>query len=273
MVQVDSQRRRAAQLRPRPGTYPDDPDRPTITIGEPSRAKTLSLGCDRCPVGGSAAAGSPSQARRSTAYGGNARCAEHPALQGPHGLHRRMRGVAAQLRQQIADQPASNSGEAAFQFGNARVSLATPWKSRNIHDTSLPAGGDGCPPGRWHRSYWVSWPPPLPAAASDLWRWTVSQSVVPALDATAGTGLSGADRATSRPSPRVRVVAESLGGGTEFRLAGTLSVLSEEYDYEPRVSESWVQISILHLMLRRDRSDKEHQGPASNYPKPSRKAA
>ena len=53
---------------------------------------------------------------------------------------------------------------------------------------------------------------------------------------------------------------------------GRYRQLSKEYDYIPKVGESWVQVSALHLMLRRYRPDKEHQQPAFKYPKPSRKA-
>jgi len=54
---------------------------------------------------------------------------------------------------------------------------------------------------------------------------------------------------------------------------GRYRQLSKEYDYEPKVSESWVQVSALHLMLRRYRPDKENPQPAFKYPKPARKAA
>ncbi len=58
-----------------------------------------------------------------------------------------------------------------------------------------------------------------------------------------------------------------------FAWLGRYRQLSKEYDYEPSVSEGWVQVSALHLLLRRYRPDKEHQQPAFKYPKPSRKAA
>ena len=54
---------------------------------------------------------------------------------------------------------------------------------------------------------------------------------------------------------------------------GRYRQLSKEYDYEPKVSESWVQVSALHLMLRRYRPDQEHRQPAFMYPKPREKAA
>jgi putative transposase len=54
---------------------------------------------------------------------------------------------------------------------------------------------------------------------------------------------------------------------------GRYRQLSKEYDYEPKVSESWVQLSALHLMLRRYKPDKEHQQPAFKHPKRRRKAA
>jgi len=54
---------------------------------------------------------------------------------------------------------------------------------------------------------------------------------------------------------------------------GRYRQLSKEYDYEPKVSESWVQVSALHLMLRRFRPDKERQQPPFKYPKPVPKAA
>lgn len=57
-----------------------------------------------------------------------------------------------------------------------------------------------------------------------------------------------------------------------FAWLGRYRQLSKEYDYEPKVSESWVQVSALHLMLRRYRPDKEHQQPVFKYPKPCKKA-
>jgi putative transposase len=54
---------------------------------------------------------------------------------------------------------------------------------------------------------------------------------------------------------------------------GRYRQLSKEYDYEPTVSESWVQVSALHLMLRRYRPDQERQQPAFKHPKPARKVA
>ena len=61
----------------------------------------------------------------------------------------------------------------------------------------------------------------------------------------------------------------------ERRLAwlGRYRQLSKGYDYEPRVSEGWVQVSALHSMLRRYRPDKEHQQPEFKYAKSSRRAA
>jgi transposase len=53
---------------------------------------------------------------------------------------------------------------------------------------------------------------------------------------------------------------------------GRYRQLSKEYDYIPKVSESWVQVSALHLTVRRYRPDKDHQQPAFKYPKPRRKA-
>jgi putative transposase len=67
--------------------------------------------------------------------------------------------------------------------------------------------------------------------------------------------------------PKRWVVERSLAWLGRYRQ------LSKEYDYEPKVSESWVQLSALHLMVRRYRPDKEHQQPAFKYPKPPRKAA
>ena len=46
---------------------------------------------------------------------------------------------------------------------------------------------------------------------------------------------------------------------------GRYRQLSKEYDYEPRVSASWVQVSALHLMVRRYRPDKEHPQPAFKW--------
>ena len=58
-----------------------------------------------------------------------------------------------------------------------------------------------------------------------------------------------------------------------FAWLGRYRQLSKEYDYEPTVSEGWVQVSALHLMLRRYRPDKEHQQPPFKHSKPARKAA
>jgi putative transposase len=57
-----------------------------------------------------------------------------------------------------------------------------------------------------------------------------------------------------------------------FAWLGRYRQLSKEYDYEPKVSASWVQVSALHQMLRRRRPDGERQGPMFKYPKPRRKA-
>lgn len=67
--------------------------------------------------------------------------------------------------------------------------------------------------------------------------------------------------------PKRWVVERSLAWLGRYRQ------LSKEYDYEPKVSESWVQVSALHLMLRRYRPDQENQQPAFKYPKPREKAA
>jgi putative transposase len=67
--------------------------------------------------------------------------------------------------------------------------------------------------------------------------------------------------------PKRWVVERSLAWLGRYRQ------LSKEYDYEPKVSESWAQVSALHLMLRRYRPDKEHQQPAFKHPKPCEKAA
>jgi putative transposase len=67
--------------------------------------------------------------------------------------------------------------------------------------------------------------------------------------------------------PKRWVVERSLAWLGRYRQ------LSKEYDYEPRVSESWVQVSALHLMLRRYRPDEQHQQPAFKYPKSREKAA
>jgi putative transposase len=67
--------------------------------------------------------------------------------------------------------------------------------------------------------------------------------------------------------PKRWVVERSLAWLGRYRQ------LSKDYDYEPQVSESWVQVSALHLMLRRYRPDKEHQQPAFKHPKPAEKAA
>jgi putative transposase len=57
-----------------------------------------------------------------------------------------------------------------------------------------------------------------------------------------------------------------------FAWLGRYRQLSKEYDYDPKGSASWVQVSALHQMLRRYRPDQEHQQPAFKYPKPRRKA-
>jgi putative transposase len=67
--------------------------------------------------------------------------------------------------------------------------------------------------------------------------------------------------------PKRWVVERSLAWLGRYRQ------LSKEYDYEPKVSEAWVQVSALHLMVRRYRPDQEHQQPAFKHPKPPRKAA
>ena len=67
--------------------------------------------------------------------------------------------------------------------------------------------------------------------------------------------------------PKRWVVERSLAWLGRYRQ------LSKEYDYEPKVSEAWVQVSALHLMVRRYRPDKEHQQPAFKYPKSAPKAA
>jgi putative transposase len=67
--------------------------------------------------------------------------------------------------------------------------------------------------------------------------------------------------------PKRWVVERSLAWLGRYRQ------LSKEYDYEPKVSETWVQVSALHLMLRRYRPDKEHQQPAFKHPKPRENAA
>jgi putative transposase len=58
-----------------------------------------------------------------------------------------------------------------------------------------------------------------------------------------------------------------------FAWLGRYRQLSKEYDYEPAASEGWVQVSALHLALRRYRPDKENQQPPFKHPKPARKAA
>jgi transposase len=58
-----------------------------------------------------------------------------------------------------------------------------------------------------------------------------------------------------------------------FAWLGRYRQLSKEYDYEPKVSTAWVQVSALHQMLRRYRPDIDQQGPKFKYPKIRRKAA
>jgi putative transposase len=58
-----------------------------------------------------------------------------------------------------------------------------------------------------------------------------------------------------------------------FAWLGRYRQLSKEYDYEPKVSAAWVQVSALHQMLRRYRPDASQQGPKFQYPKIRRKAA
>jgi len=67
--------------------------------------------------------------------------------------------------------------------------------------------------------------------------------------------------------PKRWVVERSLAWLGRYRQ------LSKEYDYETKVSESWVQVSALHLMLRRYRPDQENQHPEFKYPKSAQKAA
>ena len=66
--------------------------------------------------------------------------------------------------------------------------------------------------------------------------------------------------------PKRWVVERSLAWLGRYRQ------LSKEYDYDPRVSEAWVQVSALHLLVRRYRPDKEHPQPVFHYPKPRRNA-
>ncbi len=66
--------------------------------------------------------------------------------------------------------------------------------------------------------------------------------------------------------PKRWVVERSLAWLGRYRQ------LSKEYDYETKVSESWVQVSALHMMLRRFRPDNLRPMPAFKYPKVRRKA-
>jgi len=58
-----------------------------------------------------------------------------------------------------------------------------------------------------------------------------------------------------------------------FAWLGRYRQLSKEYDYEPHISAAWVQVSAIHLMVRRLRPDKEHQQPPFKYQRPPRKVA
>jgi len=58
-----------------------------------------------------------------------------------------------------------------------------------------------------------------------------------------------------------------------FAWLGRCRRLSKDYEYETAHSEAWVQISAIHLMLRRLRPNAENREPKFTYPKDKKKVA
>ena len=58
-----------------------------------------------------------------------------------------------------------------------------------------------------------------------------------------------------------------------FAWLGRCRRLSKDYEYETAHSEAWIQISTIHLMLRRLRPNAENPEPKFQYPKSERKVA
>ena len=58
-----------------------------------------------------------------------------------------------------------------------------------------------------------------------------------------------------------------------FAWLGRWRRLSKDYEYETAHSEAWIQISTVHLLLRRLRPDTENPQPKFKYPKSKNKAA
>ena len=58
-----------------------------------------------------------------------------------------------------------------------------------------------------------------------------------------------------------------------FAWLGRYRRLSRDYEYKTGHSETWVQISAIHMMLRRLRPDKANPQPKFKYPKPDKKVA
>lgn len=58
-----------------------------------------------------------------------------------------------------------------------------------------------------------------------------------------------------------------------FAWMGRYRRLSKDYEYETAHSEAWIQISMIHMMLRRLRPNTENPEPKFKYPKNGKKAA
>jgi putative transposase len=58
-----------------------------------------------------------------------------------------------------------------------------------------------------------------------------------------------------------------------FAWLGRCRRLSKDYEYETAHSEAWIQISTIHMMLRRLRPDTENPEPKFKYPKGRKKVA
>jgi putative transposase len=58
-----------------------------------------------------------------------------------------------------------------------------------------------------------------------------------------------------------------------FAWLGRCRRLSKDYEYETAHSEAWIQISTIHVMLRRLRPNIENSEPKFKYPKIEKKVA
>lgn len=67
--------------------------------------------------------------------------------------------------------------------------------------------------------------------------------------------------------PKRWVVERSIGWWGRYRR------LSKDYEYDTRVSETWIQVSAIHQTVRRYRPDQEQQQPPFKYAKPRREVA